>query len=351
MRFSRYRAFFIISSVILGLVLYGITIFKHHGFKKSITFDGGIRISLIMPAGKGKADLEAAAVKGGLENPIVRLTNLQANQYDLELGPDIRDRIEKSLRKEEEAERQRALEKKKAETAKAGTPAAPVAKSAPSQAGPGDVQTKAQDNTVGGEIERRLMEAMPGLSSENIVSKETISASYGSNLSKIALWSLFWTLLMIGLYLSFRFDFPYALGAILALAHDLVLTVGFIGTTQIEPSIPVLAAVLTIAGYSINDTIVIFDRIRSEMGGRSLANTKEVMDLAITKTLTRTIITSLLTLISVIALLMGKAESLYDFAWVLVFGIVFGTYSSIFIASHFVQYYQEWTGRALKSHE
>ncbi|MBI3394234.1 MAG: hypothetical protein HY042_00185 [Spirochaetia bacterium] len=102
-----------------------------------------------------------------------------------------------------------------------------------------------------------------------------------------------------------------------------------------------LAAILTIVGYSNNDTIVIFDRIRANVRDRAQSSLAETMDMAITQTLSRTIVTHLLTTLSVIALLLGGATSLEDFAKILIFGIVTGTYSSIFIASHYVQYYDQ----------
>ena len=305
MKFSSYRLLFIILSLVFGLGLYAYLFGVQKGFARSISFDGGIRISILLPQNMGKEELEAAARKAGFKDPVVRLTNIRANQFDLELGPDVRDRIKKELEALPEEEK--------------------------------------KDRNVAHEIEEILLRSMPEITAADIVSRETISASYGSDLFRVAVWSFIWTVLVIGLYLSFRFDFPYALGASLALVHDIILTIGFIGVAQIEPSVPVVAAVLTIVGYSINDTIVIFDRIRDTMGESVLTPEalRSTMDEAITRTLSRTILTSLLTLISVVALLLGGADSLMDFAWVLIFGIVVGTYSSIFIASHFVQYYME----------
>ena len=175
----------------------------------------------------------------------------------------------------------------------------------------------------------------------------TIAASDGENLSDTARNLLLGTIVVIGLYLTFRFDFPFALGASLALLHDVLMTIGFIGVFQLEPNIPLVAAVLTIIGYSINDTIVIFDRIRENVQDRQQATLGATVDLAITQTLSRTIITSILTFLSVLALLIGGVESLREFALVLGFGIVIGTYSSIFIASPMVQIYEQFRrGRA-----
>jgi len=298
-----------IVSLVTGLILFGLTFLQHGGFKRSISFNGGILFSIVMPPGTGKADLEKIITSAGFQNPTVKLTNPRTNQYDLELGPDVRDIIDDRIKKEEAA---------------SGIP-----------------KNVSERKTVSGEIEKLLFANIPGLSDESFISRETIAASYGSDLWKMALTSLFWTLFLIGVYVSFRFDFPFALGASLALLHDVILTIGFIGAFQIEPSVPVIAAVLTIVGYSMNDTIVIFDRIRERLKEHVVANIRDTMDNAITQTLSRTMITSALTMISVVALLLGGAVSLRDFALVLLFGIFVGTYSSIFIASHFVQYYEE----------
>jgi len=303
-RFSKYRAALILASLALGAVLFYITFFVFGGFKTSIAFNGGIRFSIILPAGKGKADLDAAALKAGIESPQVKLSGFRNNQYDLEIGAAAKEKLEKEI-------------------------------------------AARGEKLAGGvteEIERRLLAGL-GVSAQNVVSRETMAASYGEELWKISFWSMFWCIVIIGIYLSFRFDFPFAMGAAFSLIHDVILTVGFIGVARIEPSIPVVAAVLTIVGYSINDTIVIFDRIRENSKDRTQMSLKATMDDAITQTLSRTLVTSILTLISVLALLLGGAESLRDFALVLIFGIVAGTYSSIFIAAHTVQYYEEFLAR------
>ncbi|MCB1168626.1 MAG: protein translocase subunit SecF, partial [Leptospiraceae bacterium] len=178
-----------------------------------------------------------------------------------------------------------------------------------------------------------------------VISKSAISASYGSELYKTAETSMIAAIVLIGLYLTFRFDFPFAVGASAALVHDLVLTIGFIGVMRIEPSVPVVAAVLTVLGYSINDTIVIFDRIRANIDDINQAAQPAIMDDAITQTLSRTILTSVLTLIAVVALIVGGATSLVDFAYIILFGIIVGTYSSIFVASHLVQVYTAFRKR------
>lgn len=150
------------------------------------------------------------------------------------------------------------------------------------------------------------------------------------------------------LYLSFRFQFKFALGAILALIHDLVITIAFIGFFQIKPSVPIIAALLTLLGYSINDTIVVFDRIRENAGNLRDAFS-QVINLSINQTLARTFNTSVATLISVVAIIIGGAVELYDFAYVLTFGIILGTFSSVFIAAPLVDIYDTLSKRWKRS--
>ncbi|MDH5656743.1 MAG: protein translocase subunit SecF, partial [Spirochaetia bacterium] len=298
MKFSRFRTFFFIFSLFAVIALYGSFYNLYGGFARSISFNGGIRLGIIAPSGVDRAELEKAVIKAGFPETQIRLIDARSNYFDLDMGPDAIDQIKKTL--EEKGNEFITLE-----------------------------------------IEKKLLPHIEGATEKNIVSREVISASYGADLTEIAIKSFVITVIVIGVYLTYQFDFSFALGASLALLHDILFTVGFIGIMQIEPSIPVLAAVLTIVGYSINDTIVIFDRIRETVDDRAQATAMATMDLAITQTLSRTIITSSLTLISVFALLLGGAESLKDFAIIMIFGIFIGTYSSIFIASHFVQFYEE----------
>ena len=328
-----------IGSVLTIIAFYAITFGVNGGFEHSITFNGGIRISLNMPPGTGKKELETALKKAGFKDYQTRLANFKTNTYDLEFGPRVEEAIEKQIR----------MERKNQYRGKTPPPGRnvkndkknPGKKKAPETPRKADRKKESSlSKTVTGVIETKLLKHLPFISESNIISREAISASYGGKLAKTALISFLAVIAIIGLYLSFRFDLPFAIGASLALLHDIVLTVGFIGLMKVEPSIPVVAAVLTIIGYSINDTIVIFDRIRENMEGRSATALDMTMDLAITQTLSRTVITSVLTLLAVLALLFGGAVSLYDFALVLLFGVGIGTYSSIFIASHFVQYYE-----------
>ena len=162
---------------------------------------------------------------------------------------------------------------------------------------------------------------------------DLVGPSIGAYLKKSAINVLFVTLGLIIVYVAFRFQFKFAIGAMLALLHDLFMTTGLIGLLQIPLSTPVIAALLTILGYSINDTIVIFDRVRENLKVNRGTALETVVNTSINESLSRTIITSVTTLLAVISVYLVATESLKEMAYVLIIGIIIGTYSSSFIAS------------------
>ena len=166
--------------------------------------------------------------------------------------------------------------------------------------------------------------------------EESVGPSVGKDLKKQAFWSIFWSLIGILLYVGWRFEFKYSVGAIVALIHDVTITLGLFALFGFEINIPVLAAILTLIGYSLNDTIVVYDRIREDIKRerpRSTEHYEKVINSAINSTLSRTIITSLTTLFVVVILLIFGGEVIRNFAFALTVGVIVGTYSSIFIAS------------------
>src|SRR5690242_20969852 len=175
---------------------------------------------------------------------------------------------------------------------------------------------------------------------------EFVGPQVGRDLQLQALYAVLAGMAGILIYVAIRFDFRGGVIAILALAHDVTVTLGGLSVAQREMSLPVLAALLTIVGYSINDTIVVFDRIRETRGrgprkGQGLA---ELINGSINQTLSRTILTSFTTFVSAFVLLIFGGEVLRDFAFVLVIGVVTGTYSSIAAASLIVDW-EAWSGR------
>ncbi|NOX90702.1 MAG: protein translocase subunit SecF [Calditrichaeota bacterium] len=165
---------------------------------------------------------------------------------------------------------------------------------------------------------------------------EKVGPKIGHELILDAIKAILWSMILILIYVMWRFEFKYSVGAIAALAHDVTITLGIFSLFNIEISAPIIAALLTIVGYSLNDTIVVYDRIRENLKltkkttGDALATT---VNRSINETLSRTIITSGTTLIVVTVLYFFGGEVLRTFAFALIIGIVVGTYSSIFVAS------------------
>lgn len=166
-----------------------------------------------------------------------------------------------------------------------------------------------------------------------IVRTEDVGPKIGSELSRNAVRAVLWALALILVYISWRFELKFAVGAVVALAHDVVVTLGVLAFSGRELSLSVVAALLTIVGYSLNDTIVVFDRIREELRLQRREPFPVVINVSINKSLARTAITSLTTLLVLVALFFLGGKVINDFAFTLMFGVVVGTYSSDFIAS------------------
>ncbi|MGE0232014.1 MAG: protein translocase subunit SecF [Flavobacteriaceae bacterium] len=141
------------------------------------------------------------------------------------------------------------------------------------------------------------------------------------------------SILAVLIYIWFRFEWQYAIGAIIATVHDVVLTMGMFAVVQLEFNLSSIAAILTIVGYSLNDTVVVYDRIRETVRRYKKMPLPELLDLAINQTLSRTVMTSLTTLLALIALYFLGGEVIRSFTFAMIWGIVVGTYSSIFIAA------------------
>lgn len=166
---------------------------------------------------------------------------------------------------------------------------------------------------------------------------EWVGPKAGGQLRTAAVASLAYAMLFIMLYVAVRFDFRFGPGGVVALIHDVIITLGIFTALRIEVTLTTVAALLTIAGYSINDTIVVFDRIRENMAKARERSLVAVINSAINETLPRTIITSFTTLLTVVAMMVvGWKTSIRDFMFALFIGIIIGTYSSIFIASPMV---------------
>ncbi len=175
-------------------------------------------------------------------------------------------------------------------------------------------------------------------------SEKRIGALVGNQFMKQAIYAAAWALATIIIYITIRFEFSYALGAVAALAHDVMICTGLflvanMGERQI--SLPVIAALLTIMGYSLNDTIVVFDRIRENFGLIKNMSPKELINLSLNQTFSRTILTSFTTLIVVAILYIFGGGAINDFALIMLIGVLIGTYSSIFIATPIMMFFRE----------
>ncbi len=179
------------------------------------------------------------------------------------------------------------------------------------------------------------------------ISTETISSSLGGEFLSNAIWALLLGLIAILVYITVRFEFSFALGAFAALFHDILICLGFIILKGDELSLIHVGAFLTIAGYSINDTIVVFDRIREDLRTRR-GDVADIMNQAINTTLSRTVLTSLTTFVAVLVLYIFGGAALKDFSFAIMIGVIVGTYSSIFIASPIVYLWSKLRGTNLR---
>ena len=199
-----------------------------------------------------------------------------------------------------------------------------------------------------------LKEKMAG-NDFKILREERVGPKVGNELKQDAVLAVLLSLVVILIYLAFRFKFIFALGAVVALFHDVLITLGLyaalygvIPGLNLEIDLTVVAAFLTLIGYSINDTVIVFDRVRENLKIHKTMKLIDVIDMSINKTMSRTILTGGTTLMSCVVLLIFGGEVLRAFSFTLLFGIITGTYSSIFIASALVLEYANRTKKAIQ---
>jgi SecD/SecF fusion protein len=188
-------------------------------------------------------------------------------------------------------------------------------------------------------VEKQVMQTLP-TSGFRVEGSERVGALVGGELAKNSLIALGLGILGILIFVTFRFELAFAVGAIVALLHDVFMTVGMFSLLGRELTLTMIGAVLTIAGYSINDTIVVYDRIREGLASGRRGTIEEIMNSSINQTLSRTILTSTVTLIPILCLFFFGGAVLRDFSLAIIIGVIVGTYSSIFIASPIVLW---WT--------
>jgi preprotein translocase subunit SecF len=172
-----------------------------------------------------------------------------------------------------------------------------------------------------------------GLPSFEVANRELVGPVIGADLQRRGIYATLTSLLAITIYIGFRFRFSFAVGAIAATLHDVFVTLAFLVFFGYDISLNVVAAILTITGYSVNDTIVIFDRVRENLRSRRREALSQVVNVSVNQTLGRTIITAGTTFLSVMALFLFGGEALEGFAFTMLVGVASGTYSTVFIAS------------------
>ena len=170
------------------------------------------------------------------------------------------------------------------------------------------------------------------LGSMTIKRRETVGPQVGQELRQKATQATVWALIGMLIYIGIRFRFAYGVAAIFTLAHDVLVTIGIFSLTNREINLPVIAAIMTIVGYSLNDTIVIFDRVRDNLKTLRKLDFSSLLDSSINQTLSRTVITSGTTLLTVVTLFIFGGEVINDFAFTMIIGVVTGTYSSIYMS-------------------
>ena len=204
---------------------------------------------------------------------------------------------------------------------------------------PDEVLIKTQLSGSNSEIYEKLTSALGKTFTLRRV--ESVGPKIGKELQADALKAIGLALLLILMYITFRFDRYYALGSVMALIHDVLITLGIFSLMDYEINLSIVAAFLTIVGYSLNDTIVVFDRIRENIPKYMKKILDDVVNISLNETLNRTVITSLTTLVVVVILFIWGGEVINLFAFALIVGVFIGTYSSLFVASPVMAYFEK----------
>ncbi len=179
-------------------------------------------------------------------------------------------------------------------------------------------------------VRAAIQQTLPGV---RFVREEVVGAEVSAELFANGLWALGWAMVLVMVYIWFRFGFQFGVGAVLSLFHDTILTLGVFSFFRIDFSLPVIAGILTVIGYSMNDTVVVFDRMRENFRKYKRMKSGDVIDMSINETLSRTLMTVATALLASIALYVWGGETLRPFAICMIFGIIVATYSSIYIAA------------------
>jgi preprotein translocase subunit SecF len=198
-------------------------------------------------------------------------------------------------------------------------------------------------------MEAALSEAFGG-DSYSVQRVEAVGPKVGSELQRKAVLAILMSFALTLIYLAFRFEWRFGVAAVVATMHDILITFGFISIMGLEITLGTVAAILTIVGYSLNDTIVVFDRIRENLKRKRKEPYETTLNRSINETLPRTVLTSGTTLVTLLALFIFGGSVIRPFAMVLILGVLIGTYSSIFVASPVLLEIEEWAQKRAKTH-
>lgn len=196
------------------------------------------------------------------------------------------------------------------------------------------IQAQEGDEAISNEVIIAVKAALKGLDSMMTFPQvESVGPKVSGELIQTAVIAVFLAIVAVLFYIWLRFEWQFSIGAVAALVHDVVLTIGVFSLLQIKFDLAIIAALLTIVGYSLNDTVVVFDRVRENLRKYKKKALKEVLNLSINETLSRTVMTSVTTLIALISLFVLGGDVIRGFVFAMIWGVVVGTYSSVFVAS------------------
>ena len=211
--------------------------------------------------------------------------------------------------------------------------------------------TDANDTQATAAALQEALDATLGAGSYTVLRTEAVGPKVGGELREKALMAILLSFVAVLIYLAYRFEWRFGVAAIIATAHDILASIAFIGIVRLEVSLFVVAGLMTIIGYSLNDTIVIFDRIRENLHSRKREGFVEILNRSINETLPRTVFTGSTALGSLVALAVLGGEVVRPFALLMLFGVIVGTFSSIFIAAPaLLEIEKRWPGPAARGH-
>ncbi len=365
----KYLAFALSGIIILsGLV----NIIFGRGLKSGVDFSGGTLIRVLFKVPVPVSDVRSALSEQGLGNSIIQEVEKGQREYIIRTAGLNRDEIQAG----EEMEAHAILANRIIETLKSPEDKAAAERGLIdfNNAGINEItavlQTSLPDQAA--ELAEKIVEFRIGrgiiddynvlrnagisdevitvlrnrtfLGSLTVLSRETVGPQVGKDLRRKATQATIWALLGMLVYIAFRFKLAYGVSAILTLTHDVLVTLSIFSFTQREINLPVIAAVLTIVGFSINDTIVVFDRVRDNLKMMRKSHFEEVLNASINQTLSRSIITSGTVFLTVIALYLFGGEVINDFAFTMLIGVISGTYSTIYQSCPIVYFWQKIFG-------